>query len=327
MSYALDPELHAAVGAPPPVDLRDIPAARSAEAERLAAAPSPDCAGVRVRLVEVPRPQGPALALRVYTPVDHREAAAALPAVYDIHGGGFVLGSVAATHARSVGLCAKLRAVVVAVEYRLAPEHAYPLPLEDCYAGLVWTASHGGEYGIDPTRIALHGQSAGGGLAAALALLARDRGGPQPCFQYLGSPALDDRMSTASMRAFVDTPAWNRANARISWSSYLGEGVPGSEQVSPYAAPARATDLRGLPSAYVAAAQFDPLRDEAIAYALALQAAGVAVELHLFPGAFHGSVGVTSAEVSRREQAEEIQVLRRALHGPGAAEPGEGHGG
>jgi acetyl esterase len=212
-----------------------------------------------------------------------------------------------------VALARAVGAVVVTVEYRLAPEAPFPAPLEDVYAGLVWFAEHAADYGVDPARIAIHGISAGGGLCAGLALLARDRGGPAIAFQYLGVPEVDDRLTTPSMTAFTDTPIWNRPNAIVSWDSYLGEGVPGSADVSPYAAPARATDLSGLPPAYVSTMAFDPLRDEGIAYGLALLAAGVPVELHLFPGTFHGSTLIEGAAISKREITERVAVLRRAL--------------
>jgi acetyl esterase/lipase len=150
-------------------------------------------------------------------------------------------------------------------------------------------------------------------LCAALALLARDRGGPAIAFQYLGVPEIDDRLETPSMRAFVDTPLWNRPLAELSWDRYLGAGVRGTENVPVYAAPARATDLGNLPPAYISAMEFDPLRDEGIAYAQALLAAGVTVELHLFPGTFHGSRMVQQATLTRRETAEATAVLARAL--------------
>jgi acetyl esterase/lipase len=143
----------------------------------------------------------------------------------------------------------------------------------------------------------VYGQSAGGGLAAALSLLARDRGGPSLCFQYLGIPELDDRLETPSMQQFVDTPMWNRPNAVLSWRYYLGHDADG--EVSPYAAPARAADLSGLPPAYVSTMEFDPLRDEGILYALGLLQAGVTVDLHQYPGTFHGSAMVPTAAVSR----------------------------
>jgi acetyl esterase/lipase len=233
--------------------------------------------------------------------------------MYHVHGGGFILGDLDTDHARNVQLCRELGVVVVSVDYRLAPEDPYPAALEDCYVGLQWMAKHAADLGIDPERIAIHGISAGGGLCAALALLARDRGGPAICFQYLSMPEVDDRLQTPSMRALVDTPLWNRPNAVVSWDSYLGKGVPGTADVPVYAAPARATDLSSLPPAYVSAMHFDPLRDEGIAYALALLAAGVTVELHLFPGTFHGSSMLDRAVISQRELTEEVAVLRRGL--------------
>jgi acetyl esterase/lipase len=158
----------------------------------------------------------------------------------------------------------------------------------------------------------VRGDSAGGGLAAGLALRLRDGAGPLPEFLLLTQPALDDRLATPSMRAAVDTPVWTRESAAASWAAYLG---PHRDDPPAYAAPARATDLRGLPPAYVAVGQLDPLRDEGVAFALALAAADTAVELHLFPGTFHGSTVVEDAEVSRRQRAEEVAVLRLALAG------------
>ena len=199
--------------------------------------------------------------------------------------------------------------MVVSVEYRLAPEHPFPAGLEDCYAALVWTATEAKKLGIDPERIAIAGQSAGGGLAAATALLARDRGGPKLCFQLLEIPELDDRLDTPSMLAFTDTPLWNRPNAVWSWRHYLGPDHRG--EVSPYAAPARAENLAGLPPAYISTMEFDPLRDEGILYALRLLQAGVSVELHSYPGTFHGSALLPTAEVSRRNMEEVFGVLAR----------------
>ncbi|MDX3229929.1 alpha/beta hydrolase [Streptomyces sp. ME19-01-6] len=174
-----------------------------------------------------------------------------------------------------------------------SPEHPFPAGLEDSYAALVWTAGHAAELDIDPARLAIGGDSAGGGLATALALMARDRGGPALCFQYLGVPMLDDRMETASMRVFTDTPVWNRPIAEICWSHYLGgEGRRGGPEVPEYAAPARVADLSGLPPAFVYVCEFDPLRDEGMSYAQRLVQAGVTTELHLYPGTFHGSAGL-----------------------------------
>jgi len=228
-----------------------------------------------------------------------------------MHGGGFVVGSVATEHVGAANLASNLGAVVVSVEYRLAPEHPFPAGLNDCYAALKWVHACATDLGIDPGRIAVYGQSAGGGLAAALSLFARDNGGPPICFQFLGIPELDDRLDTPSMQAFVDTPLWNRPNAELSWQYYLGDSR--NSDVSQYAAPARAAELRGLPPAYVSTMEFDPLRDEGIRYASRLLEAGVPTELHSYPGTFHGSAVLVMASVSRRIWAEEIEVLRKAL--------------
>lgn len=258
---------------------------------------------------EVPGPPGGgAVPVRVYAPVEHGDAP--VPAILYIHGGGFVSGSIDTEHGGAAALARELGVVVVSVGYRLAPEHPFPAGLDDCYAALEWLAASTGELGVDPDRIAVNGGSAGGGLAAAVALVARDRGGPRLCFQFLGIPELDDRLETPSMQRFVDTPVWSRPSAVRSWQWYLGDH---GGDVSPYAAPARATDLTGLPPAYVSVMEFDPLRDEGIAYAAALLAAGVTVELHCFPGTFHGSAVVQGAAVHRREQAERMAVWRRAL--------------
>jgi acetyl esterase/lipase len=267
-----------------------------------------DRSGVQQTLEHATGPAGD-VPLRIFIP-DERKTRGA---VYDIHGGGFTVGSAAMDDAPNIAMARALGAVVISVDYRLAPEHRFPAPLDDCYAGLVWVTENAERLNIDTDSIAIHGISAGGGLCAALALLARDRGGPAIAFQYLGVPELDDRLSTTSMRSFTDTPLWNLPSAENSWDCYLGEGVRGTDGVSPYAAPARATDLSGLPPAYISAMHFDPLRDEDIAYAQALLAAGVTVELHLFPGTFHGSMLATDAAVSQREAAEAVTVLRRAL--------------
>ena len=192
--------------------------------------------------------------------------------------------------------------------YRRAPEHRFPAALDDAYAVLTWTAGHAADLGIDPERIAVGGHSAGAGLAAAVALRARDQHGPPIRFQLLNQPELDDRQETWSARHFTDTHWMNRDKIAATWRHYLGSGP-----ASPYAAPARAADLSGLPPAYIATAEVDPLRDEGIDYALRLLQAGVSVELHQWPGTFHGSHAILSAEVSQRQIAEATAALRRAL--------------
>ncbi|MCU1457943.1 MAG: esterase [Actinomycetia bacterium] len=309
MDRAYDPELAVMVPLLPTNDLLDIGSARQGLADMVAANPRVvDDSGLVIEDRLVPGPDGdPDVAVRVFRP---RDATAPTAAIVYIHGGGFVMGSVDVEHGAGVALASALDVTVVSVEYRLAPEHPFPAGIEDCYAVLVWMAAQADELGIDVERIAVVGRSAGGGLGGALALLTRDRGGPALCFQCLGMPVFDDRLETTSMRDFVDTPLWNRPSAELSWQYYLGDD---RGDVSPYAAPARATDLGNLPPAYISTNEYDPLRDEGIQYALRLLEAGVHVELHSFPGTFHGSSVIPTAAVSRRAAAEELYALRRGL--------------
>lgn len=233
---------------------------------------------------------GHELVARVYRPADARGA---LGCIYAIHGGGYVLGSYEMLDAQFDRWCARFGCAGVSIEYRLAPEHPYPTPLEDCYTGLVWTHDHHAELGIDPGRIGIQGTSAGGGLAAALALLARDRGGPRIMFQLLECPMLDDRQQTPSSR-IEGLAVWSREANEFGWRSYLGKLVDAGE-IPAYAAPARAEDLTGLPPALVAVGGADGFRDEDVLYALRLMQAGVPTELHVYPGAPHGAALVPSA--------------------------------
>lgn len=308
MAYAYDPELAPWIAMIPDVDFSDITAMRNADESLLAHLPTYE-PPVPLTMREMVASGVP---VRVYAPEDQ---VGPLPGLVYLHGGGFVLGSAEMFSGDAERVAAEVGAVVVSVDYRLAPEHPFPTPLEDCYTALTWTAESAAELGIDPSRLAIGGESAGGGLAAGTALLARDRGGPALCFQFLGIPELDDRLDTPSMRAYVDTPLWHRPAAEFSWDSYLGgAGIRGTDVVSPYAAPARAEDLSGLPPAYVTTCQFDPLRDEGIDYAQRLAQAGVPTELVLYPGTFHGSGLVQDAAVTRRMTEAQIAALRRALH-------------
>jgi acetyl esterase/lipase len=313
--WNIDPEL-ASILPHLPVSRHTDPIAARAELADLIAqfGVVPDSTGLDVEDRVVPGAAGaPDVVVRVYRP---SERAQPLPALLYIHGGGFTMGSIETEHMDAIALTRALGAAVVSVEYRLAPENPFPAGLDDCYAALSWLAAESGDLGVDPARIAVYGQSAGGGLAAGVCLLARDRNEPAVCFQFLGIPELDDRLDTPSMQAFDDTPLWNRHLAERSWRHYLGER---NADVSQYAAPARATDLSGLPPAYITTMEFDPLRDEGILYALRLLQAGVSVELHQFPGTFHGSSIIPSAAVSKRMYTERTVVLRRALRlEPGA---------
>jgi acetyl esterase/lipase len=258
-----------------------------------------------------------AVRVRIYSPPDPGPPR---PCVYWIHGGGYITGSALTVDPRLNVWVEALDCLVVAVEYRLAPEHPYPTPLEDCFTGLSWTAAHAEELGIDPARVVAAGSSAGAGLAAAVALLARDRGGPPLAHQVLIYPMLDDRQVTRSSQ-LNGTAVWGRPANALGWRAYLGPQA-GRADVSAYAAPARAVDLAGLPPAFVAVGSADLFRDESIAYASRLLEAGVPAELHVYPGAPHGfEVIVPSAEVSRRCGADITGALRRALH-PGQSASG-----
>ena len=302
----LDPELAAALPALPDLHIHDLDGARARMAELASRAAAVDTSGVVITEHEVPGAER--VAVRVFRPSGAPDP---LPAVLLLHGGGFVMGGLDSLTAQAVSTCSQLPAAVVAVDYRLAPEHPYPAALRDCASALGWTASEAERLGVDPARIAVHGMSAGGGLAAALTLLVRDRGGPPVRFQVLDAPEVDDRVETHSARSFVDTPLWNHADALLSWQHYL-RGWTGD--VPAHAAPARAEDLSGLPPAYVVVYENDPLRDEGLAYASALLRAGVPVELHLFPGTFHRSAVIAGAAVSQRQEAETLHALRGALH-------------
>ncbi len=306
MTYRFDPELVPWLAAMPAVDLSDPARVRAASAVRRGEAPRelPIPLAVADRLVPG-LADDPDVAVRVYAPAGRGEV---LPGLVYIHGGGFVIGSVDGDDARTREIAATAEAVVVSVEYRLAPEHPFPAGLRDCFAVLTYLAKNAAELGIDPRHIGVAGNSAGGGLAAATALMARDQGGPELCMQYLSIPELDDRLETPSMRAYTDTPVANRANVIITWQHYLA-----GQQATAYAAPARAADLTGLPPSYVAVCEFDPLRDEGIEYAQRLVQAGVPVELHLYPGTFHGSSRITSAAISQRMSRDSSEAIRRLL--------------
>lgn len=315
MGFAYDPELARSIPLLPTLDITDVAAARAtlrAMADSRPASSRSD--GVTIERHGVPSlDRSPDVEVVIFAPAP---SAGSLPAVVYCHGGGFVLGDAFSDQALPMQIVAEIGAVVISVDYRLAPECRFPGPVSDCLSALVWTGDNAASLGIDPGRIAVGGVSAGAGLAAAVTLMARDRGGPSICFQLLDTPELDDRLATASMQAFHDTPLWNRTNALHSWRHYLGPEILGGD-VPAYAAPARAEDLSGLPPAYIAVCEFDPLRDEGMEYACQLTRAGVQTELHLFPGTFHGSRGaVPDASISRRMRGELLAALDKGLRAP-----------
>jgi acetyl esterase/lipase len=265
---------------------------------------------IQQRVVPGP-PEAPGLPLLICLPTG---TAGPHPVLFNIHGGGMVAG-----HPRTTELSGELdraqvlQCAVVAVDYRLAPEHPDPAPVEDCYAGLVWLAGHARQLGCDPARIVVSGNSAGGALAAGVALLARDRGGPAVAAQLLQFPMLDDRCRSASVRQLEQVGLWDGLSNRTGWTAVLGERR-GTEAVSCYAAPARATDLSGLPPAYVEVGSVEALRDEAVDYVSRIWAVGGEAELHVWSGAFHSfDEWVPDAIVSRTAADARVGWLRRVL--------------
>ncbi|EPX60924.1 alpha/beta hydrolase domain protein [Cystobacter fuscus DSM 2262] len=232
----------------------------------------------------IPGYQGVDIVVSVISRKDHHEPG---PGIYNIHGGGMVMCNRFAAVHPLVDWAMKHDAVGVTVEYRLAPEHPHPIPVEDCYAGLEWMAKHAGELGFDPDRLVIFGGSGGGGLAAGSTLLARDRKGPKLAGQLLQCPMIDDRNETVSSYQYQGTGVWDRTSNLTAWTAVLGDRR-GTDSVSPYAAPARATDLSGLPPTFIDVGAAEVFRDEAVAYASAIWAAGGNCELHVWGGAFHG---------------------------------------
>ncbi|MWA03192.1 alpha/beta hydrolase fold domain-containing protein [Actinomadura sp. LD22] len=324
MAYAFDPELAASVAGLPVTDLADLAAARAHDAPTTAIdLPDQYRGAVTASTQTAPAVRGgPPAVLSVYRP---SAPGPRRSAVLAIHGGGFVVGAHRGYARECCRLVTELGAVVVAVHYRLAPEHPFPAAFLDCLAALSWMHDHADGLGIDPGRVAVVGDSAGGALAAGLCLYARDHQGPPISFQFLGIPVLDDRLRTASMTRFVDTPLWHRGAAELSWRYYLAGGTKlGDADGLRYAAPARAEDLAGLPPAAIAICEFDPLRDEGLIYGQRLLAAGVSTEIHHYAGTFHGSTLLWRAAVSKRMWRDRIEALTRALRAAPVRTPPRG---
>jgi acetyl esterase/lipase len=285
----------------------DIVARREAAAQLLAAVEVPPNPNVSHEDRTVPGPEGaPDISVRIYRPVN---ASGTLPGVYFIHGGGMILGNVEGENAVAEQVCEQVGAVVVSVEYRLAPEDPHPAQCEDCYAGLAWMARNAAELGFDPARLAVYGGSAGGGLTIAMVLLARDRGFPAIRFQMPIYPMIDHTNETASSHEITDIGVWDRKANIEAWDWYLGGGKPDQ-----YAAPVLVEDLSGLPPAFIDVGTVDLFRDEDIAFANRLMQAGVPCELHVNPGAYHASeVLAPQAGLSAQIWERRFDALRRAL--------------
>ena len=311
--HLVDPQLLPLLDAWPTVELSTdkLPALRNMP-PRIAVNPA-DLERADMEIRKIPGPKdAPDVEVRIYRPHGVSDV---LPAVLHIHGGGYVAGRAAMMEAAHRPLVADLRCCVVSVEYRLAPETAYPGAVEDCYAALRYICSNDRDLAIDTARLGVMGESAGGGLAAALALLARDRREFKLSFQHLIYPMLDDRTCvTENPHPHVGEFIWTPHNNRFGWASLLGK-APGSSDVSIYAAAARAQDLSGLPRTFIATGALDLFLEENLDYARRLIRSGVPVELHVYSGAFHGFNLAIDADVTKRAARDSKAALARALSG------------
>ncbi|MHA6529532.1 alpha/beta hydrolase [Paenibacillus sp. BAC0078] len=300
------PELKEGISQLPPLHLPgDLASAR-----QFVQPPAEKSEFVRITERTLPVADSNQISVRIYEPA--QRDGTALPALLWTHGGGYVLGYPSGDDALCESFVEAAGCIIVSPDYRLAPEYPFPAAIEDSYAALCWLAEPGNGLNVDLSRLAVGGASAGGGLAAALALMARDKGGPSLCFQMPLYPMIDERNVTPSSHEITDPAVWNRANNLAAWEMYLGG--PAGDNVSPYAAPSRSNNLTGLPPAYTCIGQLDPFRDETIEYVARLAQAGVDVEFHLYPGGYHGFEHVVpDAEVSRRARTDYVNALARAF--------------
>ncbi len=308
--HLIDPELLPVLDMFPVIDFDAIglDAVRAGTQASIAAVPRPDLP-VTVEEVTIPAGRhGPAMRALLLTPQGVRSPAAIL----HIHGGGYVLGNPEISLPNLMSTAFELGCIIVSPDYRLAPETRFPGPVEDCYAALGWLHGRAGPLGIDVGRIAVMGESAGGGLAAALALLARDRGEYRLAFQLLDAPMIDDRTCVREPHPYSGEFVFNVNANRFGWQALLGT-EPGGPDVSPYAAAARATDLAGLPPTFIATGALDLFLEEDVDYALRLSRAGVQVELHVYPGCFHGFGIAQEAGIAKEAVRHKYDALRRAL--------------
>jgi acetyl esterase/lipase len=303
VNQPLDPVIEAAIGPLGAVSL-------SADALGELRGRQPDLAPSDVvERIDRVAPGDPDVPVRIHQAIGRDPAP--LPCVLSFHGGGLVMGTYDGDAALFDAWCPKLGIVGVAVEYRLAPEVPYPGALDDAYTALRWTHEHADELGIDRDRIGVRGISAGGGLAAALALLVRDRGESLLAFQLLDCPMLDDRQCTPSSQQ-DDLAVWSREANAFGWRSYLGDRY-GTDDVPHTAAAARAVDLSGLPPAFVSVGSVDGFRDEDVDYALRLNQAGVPCELHVYPGAPHGYQFAATSDAARQSGRDATRWLARQI--------------
>jgi triacylglycerol lipase len=310
--HLVDPELLPALGLMPDLDLdaerlAALRAGMDALIPKLETLPSE---GVDVEVAAVPASDGTSVEVQLFRPAGTRGKM--LPAFLHIHGGGYVLGNATQSALGNMRTAREVGCLVASVDYALAPETNGTGAVEQCYSALLWLAANAVELGIDPARIAVGGESAGAGLAAALALLARDRGAVKPCFQLLIYPMLDASTGRRDdEHPFTGEFIWTRSANRFGWDSLLGPNASAAD--NPYVVPARAADLAGLPPAYMSVGALDLFLEEDLDYARRMLRDGVAVELHVFPGAFHGFELAAEAAVSKAAEAERRAALARAF--------------
>lgn len=301
----LDAELAAISVMIPDLDFDDLPTARAMERQLLLQGRTP-LEGVEVEDRTIERRDGGRLGVRIYRPSRSR----VLPAIVYVHGGAFMLGGLATEDDRCEFYARDVGCAVVALDYRLAPEHPFPAAFHDCLDVLRWVHHEAAALGIDPARVSIGGNSAGGALAAAVALEMRSSSLPPLAHQLLINPVLDCRSRTMSVQNFTDTPGWTRARNLLMWERYLG---PAAADVDYRASPALADDLTGLPRTSMWIAEYDPLRDEGYEYAGRLLAAGVPVDVTQYSGTIHGFDGYRMTAIGRQALRDQVRVLKRVF--------------
>ena len=311
----VDPELRDALALWPvePLTADSLAQRRTNSLEIISTIPKPDLPDIAAGEIRVASSFG-ADPIRVltYRPV---KSGNPLPTIVHVHGGGFVAGAPEMKDVENRLLASKLRCAIYSIDYRLAPEAPHPAPLEDIYSVFAWLHGNAGQLGLDPARIGIKGESGGGGFAAAAALYARDRDGPKFAFQHLIYPMIDDRTAVRKdLHPHVGEFVWTQQHNYFGWHSLLGR-EPGSADVSPYAAASRAADVSGLPPTYISVGGLDLFLEENMTYGDRLSRAGVPVEFHLYPRAYHGFYRVPSARVTKQAERDNLEALRRFLHG------------
>lgn len=315
--HLVDPQIASLIDVFAPItaqlSFEALPAMRAQWQQMLPELPSTADPAITRSEQRIPGPKGaPDVRVLVYRPTTWRGP---LPGYLHIHGGGYVVGSPEMSDARNRHIVSHVGCIVVAVAYRLAPETPHPGPIEDCYAALKWLHENAEQLGVDRNRIALGGESAGGGLSAALALLARDRSEVPVVFQMLSAPVLDDRTCIRiDPHPYAGEFVWTHKTNYLGWKALLG-CEPGSRGVSPYASAARAEDLSGLPPAFISVGALDLLLEEDLEYARRLTRARVPMELHVYPGGLHGFELVADSHLAQEASRTSLLALRRALHG------------